>query len=105
MTKWQPLIALALSCFPIIFIGGAGLFLAFPDRLHRHAVLGCLSLAAIAAFLTSRRLIPDWEVEDVYLRFLIIFLAHIWFLAGLEPEARMVATKVGDNLEQGKHMC
>lgn len=94
MNEWHPLLAVGLVIFPVVLVCSAWWYLAYPDCANRQAVLACVTLTAVISFFTSRVVIPIEQVEDIYLRFLIMFLSHIWFLHGLQPEAWVVDTRV-----------
>lgn len=56
-------------------------FLSSPSCCNRFVALSCVSFLAGAAFLNSEQLFPDSYAEEIYLRFIIIYLAYFSFLS------------------------
>jgi hypothetical protein len=55
-------------------------YTSFPNGFGRFIALPCVSVLAGAAFFNSSELFPDSYAEEIYLRFIIIFLAYFSFL-------------------------
>lgn len=78
--EWGILAASKPLLFTFLFIFTSLLQLSFPSHFNRVLCLATVSLFACAAFLNSTELFPDSYAEEIYLRFVIIYIAYFSFL-------------------------
>ncbi|KAI8935713.1 hypothetical protein NX059_007234 [Plenodomus lindquistii] len=78
---WSPALALKPFLLTVSYLSIALFHLSFPHILNRFFVLITVSVFAGAAFLNSEDLFPDSYAEEIYLRFLVIWIAHFWSLS------------------------
>lgn len=78
--EWSIEAALKPLLFTFLFIFTSLTYLSFPTHFNSLLCLSTVFLFASVAFLNSTELFPDSYAEEIYLRFVIIFLSHISFL-------------------------
>lgn len=96
MDSWQPRHAVVPFVWTSTFLYTSLFHISFPDRYNRWIAFASIVVPACAAFSTSTNLFPDAFAEETYLRFVIIFLAHMSFLLILKRQSRVGSREVFD---------
>ncbi|KAF2854839.1 hypothetical protein T440DRAFT_505047 [Plenodomus tracheiphilus IPT5] len=76
LEPWNPILAIKPFLLTLSLLSISLFHLSFPTTLNRFFVLTIVSLLAGTAFLNSQELFPDSYAEEIFLRFVIIWLAH-----------------------------